>query len=467
MGKVSDPNSDPPRVSPTGLRSLAGLRVLVVGLGRFGGGVGVTRWLAQQGANVTVTDQAGCEALAESVTAVADLGVTLHLGRHDPRDLDSADLVIVNPAVDKARATLFHEIVQRKIPWTTELNLFCERCPGRVIGVTGTYGKSTTCAMLAAVLAACQRTGDAGYTGVNLGGNIGRSLLPELDAIRPTDLVVLEMSNAQLEDLPRISWAPEVVAVVNVSPHHLDRYSAYVEYVAAKLNIIGPPEVTKLIVLGEFDSGAERLLHESVGSTSDRLVRVNRPDPPLELRVPGDHNQANAACVLAVCHYLRLDEMVVLDALKSFAGLPHRLEHVGRFDGVDYYNDSKSTSPLATITAVNAMKQPIVAIVGGQDKHVPLSDCAAALVGACRRIICMGEAGPAFAQAIRAAEGATDATMIREVSSLTDAVRMARAEARPGDTVLFSPGTPSFDAFANFVERGRRFIEAVRDLNHA
>ena len=194
---------------------------------------------------------------------------------------------------------------------------------------------------------------------------------------------------------------------------------------------------------------------------------MNRPDPPLELRVPGDHNQANAACVLAVCHYLRLDEMVVLDALKSFAGLPHRLEHVGRFDGVDYYNDSKSTSPLATITAVNAMKQPIVAIVGGQDKHVPLSDCAAALVGACRRIICMGEAGPAFAQAIRAAEGATDATMIREVSSLTDAVRMARAEARPGDTVLFSPGTPSFDAFANFVERGRRFIEAVRDLNHA
>ena len=152
-------------------RTLKGLRVLVVGLGRFGGGVGVTRWLAGEGAVVTVTDQATPESLEESVAAIAGLGVTLHLGGHDPRDLDPTDLVVVNPAV--------------------EINLFCERCPAVVIGVTGSYGKSTTCAMLAAALrAACD-------TGVYLGGNIGRSLLPDLPEMRGSDIVILEMSNAQ------------------------------------------------------------------------------------------------------------------------------------------------------------------------------------------------------------------------------------------------------------------------------
>src|SRR3972149_5475781 len=134
--------------------SLAGRRVLVVGLGRFGGGVGVTRWLASEGAIVTVTDQATHEALAESVAAIADLPVALHLGGHDEGDLDTADLVIINPAVNKSTSAFFQALVRRGIPWTTEMNLFCERCPAQVLGVTGSYGKSTTSTMLADVIRA-------------------------------------------------------------------------------------------------------------------------------------------------------------------------------------------------------------------------------------------------------------------------------------------------------------------------
>ncbi|MGB2986451.1 MAG: UDP-N-acetylmuramoyl-L-alanine--D-glutamate ligase [Phycisphaerae bacterium] len=447
-----------------GAPSLAGFRVLVVGLGRFGGGVGVTRWLAAQGAVVTVTDQAPRETLAESVQAVADLDLSLHLGGHDPGDLDEIDLAVVNPAVDKTHSELFQAIVLRGIPWTTEMNLFCERCPAPVIGVTGTYGKSTTCVMLAEALEACRRHRGVEYTGVHLGGNIGRSLLTELDSIRPTDLVVLEMSMAQLEDLPRIRWAPSVAAITCLSPHHLDRYGTHTKYVAAKLNIAGGPQNTSKIIVGDIDPEAEAVLRRAAPDAA-RLMRVARPDPSVALLVPGDHNQANAACVLTVCQHLGLDEAAVREALRSFKGLPHRLEHVRTLDGVEYYNDSKSTSPATTISAVESLHRPIVAIVGGQDKGVSLTDCAAALVRACRLVICAGESGPSYTRAIRKAEGATHRVIVREVDGLEAAVELARSEARRGDAVLFSPGAPSFDAYANFADRGRHFVDAVNALS--
>ena len=502
------------------LPSLAGLRVLVVGLGRLGGGIGVTRWLARQGASVTVTDQAGGDTLAASVRAVTDLDIELHLGGHDPRDLDNTDLVVINPAVIKGRSDFFREIVRRKIAWTTEMNLFCERFFGKVIGVTGTYGKSTTCAMLAEALEACRAAGAAEYTGVHLGGNIGRCLLPELDTIRPTDLVVLEMSSAQLEDLSRIDWAPSIAVITNISRHHLDRYDAHSDYVAAKLNIIGDAKITDKVILGYMDAEAETILRRKLVDFGSSVVRVTLPEPPVELRLPGDHNQANVACVLAVCHHLGLDEAVVRDAMRLFKGLPHRLEYVRTLDGVDYYNDSKSTSPASTIRAVEALGRPVVAIVGGKlvrdsnlaptpdlapaedaqpnDRLESLSHignavsagdnvcgtdfpvgqmtgwkvgptydlrgCAQVLVRSARPVICIGESGPVFAEAVRGLLGPEDPGRVRLAGGLVEAIQIARAAARPGDAVLFSPGAPSFDAYANFVDRGRHFLDAVNAL---
>ena len=446
------------------IAQLAGVGVLVVGLGRFGGGVGVTSWLASQGAVVTVSDQAGPDQLAESVQAITDLDIRLHLGGHDPHDLDGTDLVIVNPAVDKLRSAFFQQIVRRQIPWTTEINLFCERCPATIIGITGSYGKSTTCAMLAAVLRAWCRDGQTPHTGVYLGGNIGRSLLTELPKIRPTDLVVLELSNAQLEDLPRIPWAPPIAVINNLFPHHLDRYGGFEGYVAAKLNITRDPQPASRVFIGQLHPAAGPIVDHLLTGESGRVTRVTQAHPPIELRVPGEHNQANATCVLAVCGHLGVDEALVREMLGTFRGLPHRLEFVRTIAGVDYYNDSKSTSLAATVTAVKSLRQPIVAIVGGKNQEVALDEWAATIIPDTRLVICTGESGPAFAKALRSAARAENSAAIRETKDLIQAVRLAHARAEAGDAVLFSPGAPSFDRYANFADRGQHFRNVVEAL---
>jgi len=196
----------------------------------------------------------------------------------------------------------------------------------------------------------------------------------------------------------------------------------------------------------------------------------------MELKVPGRHNQRNAACVLTVCRLLGLNQAVVRAALRDFKGLPHRLEFIRALDGVDYYNDSKSTAPAATVIALETLQRPTVAIVGGQRKDVSLSDCAKDLAPWCRVVICMGESGPAFAEAIKTVPcrsssepphscgGFFDDRRVHVVEALPDAVRLARAEARPGEVVLFSPGAPSFDQYANFTARGRHFVDLVKAL---
>ena len=454
------------RVNRSGPRgSWLGLRVLVVGLGRFGGGVGVTRWLASQGAAVTVTDRADAAALASSLEAIADLDVGLVLGGHDACDLETVDLAIINPAVIKGRSTLFAAIGQAGIPWTTELNLFCERCPAPVVGVTGSYGKSTTCAMLAHVLGRAVEQGRVPYTAVHLGGNIGRSLLADLDTMRATDLVILELSNAHLEDLPRVDWVPRWAVVTNLHPHHLDRYADVGAYYAAKLNLLRNGEASQTVVVGELETVAEEMLVAALGARAGAVRHVTTDAGQLVLRLPGQHNQANAQCVLAVIEALGLDGEFARRALATFAGLPHRLEFVRELDGVCYYNDSKSTAPEATKASVEALERPSVVIVGGQDKgYADYAGCATLLAGRCRTVVCTGESAPRWAQALRqtASGGCSSNSVKVEVcGSLSGAVDAARRNARRGETVLFSPGAPSFDAYANFAERGDRFRALV------
>ncbi len=455
------PASQSHQPSPTLIR--AGLRVLVIGLGRFGGGVGVSRWLAQQDCRVTVTDLADADSLAESVAALEGLDITFRLGGHDERDLDATDLAIVSPAVPKNRSGFFQAVVRREIPWTTEINLFCERCPARVIGVTGTYGKSTTCAMLAHAMETCRAAGGVHYTGVHLGGNIGRSLLMDLPRIKDADLVILELSNAQLEDLPRIGWTPWLAVITNLSPHHLDRYDGYDGYLDAKLNIIQPNAIDQRVFAGPCEEKTWARLRTRCATHAHPVVRAEPADPPLRLGVPGDHNQANAAMVLDICRTLELDKQRVRDALASFNGLPHRLQRVRTLDGVHYYDDSKSTSPPATAIAIETLDAPIVVIVGGQAKEVSLTTMVDAILRGCRAAVCVGESGPAFAEALRQASDRKNLP-VQEAHDLTSALVRAREHAQPGDAVLFSPGAPSFDAFGNFAERGRAFVAAVDAL---
>jgi len=452
-----------------------GLHVLIMGLGRFGGGVAVSRWLTDQGAKLTVTDLSSAETLADSLSQIADLDADLRLGGHDGVDPGDFDLVIVNPAVIKRRSDLFQRIELSKTPWTTEMNLFCLRCPAKVVGVTGSYGKSTTCAMLAGVLNAAVENKTIPFRTVHLGGNIGRPLLSDLDRIHPRDLVVLEMSNAQLEDLPRIDWTPSIAAITNLWPHHLDRYDSERDYYDAKINIARTPSANAPLFVGDMHPRAQELINELVFDAPGRLVRVVSPEEPIDLSVPGKHNRQNAATVLTICKHLGIHEQFVRKKLRGFSGLPDRLERVCSHSGVTFVNDSKSTAPTATMMAVRAIRQSpqfahgrLLAIVGGKRKNTDFSECATQLVDSCDWIICMGESAPIFEEAIKRAmrfRGSQDSARIQRVNTLEQAVVAARQRAHQGDVVLFSPGAPSFDAYVNYAARGDHFRTLVKTLS--
>jgi UDP-N-acetylmuramoylalanine--D-glutamate ligase len=443
-----------------------GKRIVVMGLGRFGGGVGVSRWLAEQGARVTVTDQADGSSLAESIETLHGLPVEFQLGGHDPAILDRADLAVINPAVVKQKSEFFRLIETKRLPWTTEMNLFCERCPAAVIGVTGSFGKSTTCAMLTHALEACLRAAQLPWSGVHLGGNIGRSLLGELPRIQPNHIVVLEMSNAQLDDLPRIAWTPQTAVITNIHPHHLDRHGSLQAYVRAKLNILprgGRAVGGRLVIAGPMHEEVEPVLREAAADAGAGLIRVPPGDAhtPLSLTVPGPHNEANARCVLTVCRALALDEPIVRRALAEFGGLPHRLQHVRTVDGVQFINDSKSTAPSATIVALESLARPVVLILGGQKKDAVLDELTAVVRRTCRAVVCMGDAGPTFAAALGDARTEPN---INTAANMVEAVRQARARSREGDIILLSPGAPSFDQYVNFEARGNHFVQLVRSI---
>lgn len=228
--------------------SPTGRRAVVMGLGRFGGGIGVVRWLVHEGAEVIVSDQAEERALADSLAQLGGLPITVHCGGHDPADLTGADLLVVSPAVDRCRSAFVKEARRRGVRLTSEINLFLERCRGRVIGVTGTTGKSTTCAMIHAVLDEAARQGLCSAERVWLGGNIGRSLLADLPAIGPGDWVVLELSSFQLEHLAAARFP--VVVITNLRPHHLERHGTFAEYLASKLNLCRCQDRCGVVVVG-------------------------------------------------------------------------------------------------------------------------------------------------------------------------------------------------------------------------
>jgi len=432
--------------------------VLVMGLGRFGGGTGVSRWLCAQGARVTVTDLADADALADSVGQLADCDVALHLGEHQERDLDTADLVVVNPAVDRRKSPFFARIIERGIPWTTEINLFLERCPGRVIGITGTAGKSTTCALLNEVL-------KASATRVWFGGNVGRSLLADLPQVRPDDLVILELSSFQLDTVSRIKPSVDTAVITNAWPNHLDRHGDFESYLAAKLNLFRFQQAGCTAVVGPGDEALHRAVEEIAGRTGATVVLVREPREPYELRMPGQHNQANAACAATVSALLGVEESAARARMAAFGGLPHRLEHLGRFAGVDYYNDSKATTPSGVATTLGSLDRPAIIIAGGQDRGDDLEPLVEAVNKRAKAFVCTGPSARRLADAVISARRDTEAPTVEVATDLADAVQLARQHAAPGDAILLSPGAPSYGQFVNYEQRGEEFRRLVGALS--
>ena len=438
------------RGKPVG--KLAGRRVTVVGLGRFGGGVGVTRWLCKAGANVTVSDKADAESLASSIAKLEGMKVAMHLGGHVPEDFMAADLLVVSPAVPTDMPLLV-EARRAGVPHTTEINLFIERCRAPLLGVTGSVGKSTTAAMAAEIL--------SGKHATHFGGNIGVSLLEELDAIGPEHVVVLELSSFQLEYLPIIGVSPGVAVVTNLAPNHLDRHGSLEAYGRAKTNIFRFQRPGDVLILN-------RQCRATAGWKDIAPGRVEYFDPagePFELAVLGEHNQANAQAAWAAARSFGIDRQAAAKALAGFRSLPHRLQFVAERDGVRYYNDSKCTTPDGAIVALRAFEpRRAVVIAGGYDKGVDFGGLGAELAGRAKAVIAVGATREAIVAAVEAHRKG-DSPVVSLVDDLASAVRVGRRLACAGDVVLLSPACASYDMFVNYEQRGELFAELVSTGN--
>lgn len=433
-----------------------GKRAVVMGLGRFGGGAGVARWLCERGADVLITDLSAPGDLEEPVASLADLAasgrLTYRLGEHNVSDFTSADLVVANPAVPTPWDNRFLRAAQAAgVAITTEIRLAVERLPAsaRVVGVTGSAGKSTTSAMTAHVLRTL--TGSCAF-----GGNIGGSLLTELSGpLRDARLIVLELSSAMLYWLA--GWSPHVAGVTNFAPNHIDWHGSLDHYRESKRAILAHQRPGDAAILGPAVSDWV--------SPPGVVRRVLREDERVAgLHVPGQHNARNAAMAVALARAAapELSAAACEEAVRSFPGLPHRLQFVGtRAVGagrVSGYNDSKSTTPDSTLLALDAFREHpglgrVRLIAGGYDKGSDLAPVAAAARDLAR-LYTIGVTGPRLADSARAA-----GARVTESADLDRAVASALADAAAGDVVLLSPACASWDQFTNYEARGQRFVD--------
>ncbi|NQU74684.1 MAG: hypothetical protein HQ546_00035, partial [Planctomycetes bacterium] len=321
-------------------------------------------------------------------------------------------------------------------------------------GITGSIGKSTTAAMTAAVAATSFNT--------HLGGNIGRSLLEDAaeQRIRQDHVVVLELSSFQLARTPLVGLSPQVALVTNLQANHLDRHATMDEYAQAKKNIFLHQRPEDLLIVNSDDP----LVWAWVAEAPGRTDTFDSEAEPFELAVPGRHNQINAQAAWAVGRALGVSRRAAAAALKVFSGLPNRLALVAERDGVRYYDDSKATTPVATIAAVNSFSpEHLVVIVGGYDKHIPLAQFCEELAVRCKTVVATGQVGPEIAARVRqcvAHKSNRPSVVLAE--QFDRAVAAATASAQPGDVVLLSPACASYDQFPNYIYRGRRFLELVQ-----
>lgn len=448
------------------LPRLDGASVLVYSLGIEGRDL--ARWLLAQGARVTMSDTRTREQL-EAAGATAPDGVRRVITGRPLLDPEGFDLLAVSQSV------LRHEPAMQRarelgIPVTSQMRLFMQLCPGRMVGITGSAGKSTTTALVASMA----NTAGLDYVA---GGNIGEALLGRLPEITPTTTVILEVSHTQLQ---YTDVSPQIAAITNVTPNHLDQFS-WDEYVGLKRRLLeyqGPEDITILNV----DDRTSRGLMVSVRgrlhrcSIQDRVEGdgaylayhdvvcvhgrqhhsvANRSD----VRLRGEHNLANVVMATAIGCAMGLEHSDMRRAIASFTGVPHRLEVVGTARGVTYVNDSIATAPERTIAGLRAFHEPVVLLLGGREKNLPLDTLANEVRRRCRAVVCFGESGADFAQEIESTD-----VPVHRVDALDEAVEGASSVAEPGDVVLLAPAGTSFDAYPSFEARGRAYKELVQAL---
>jgi UDP-N-acetylmuramoylalanine--D-glutamate ligase len=453
----------------------SGTRVLIVGVARQG--TALARYLVDHGAEVVLNDRGIASDLADAQDELADLPVEWVLGGHPLSVLDDIDLVCPSGGVPLT-IPLMEEARTRGLPLSNDSQIFLEAAPCPVIGITGSAGKTTTTLLVG-------RMAEAGIDArAWVGGNIGNPLIANVDEMDADDLAVAEFSSFQLE---LMTASPQVAAVLNVTPNHLDRHGTMAAYTAAKKRILEFQSASDVAILGREDPGAWSF----AASVQGELISFGFRRPPRGSRgtyvqdgwiwywdgessqsllptdsilLRGEHNLLNvlAACAIAAGAELPVDAM--REGVNGFEGAPHRLEFVRSWGSADWYNDSIATAPERAMAAIRSFDEPLVLLAGGRDKDLPWDDFARLVRRRVDHLVIFGEASAKVKAAIDEAGSGERPYSVAVCADLAEAVEEAAKVVAPGDVVLLSPGGTSYDQFDDFAERGRWYRKWVNEL---
>ncbi|MCW5876650.1 MAG: UDP-N-acetylmuramoyl-L-alanine--D-glutamate ligase [Anaerolineales bacterium] len=449
--------------------------MIVVGAGRQG--IATAAFAAGRGAQVVLTDARPTDALGEAQRRLEGLAVEWQLGSHPLAMLDGTQALFLSGGVP-GDIPLVAEAQARGVPISNDSQLFLELAPCLVAGITGSAGKTTTTTLAGRMLAAMQ---GRGVHRAWVGGNIGNPLLADLDQMAKDDVAVMELSSFQLEWMTR---APQVAAILNLAPNHLDRHGTMEAYTAAKARILDFQTAEDIAVLNREDPATWALADRVQGELwsfghgelptgqsgtflRDGQVWLRTAEgetavlPVDEIELIGEHNLSNVLAACAIAAAAGADAAALRAGVQGFHGAPHRLEWVRGLNGADWYNDSIATAPQRTEAALYSFNRPVVLLLGGRDKGLPWGDLALLAAARCRQVVLFGEAAPMLDEVF--ARYAPELPR-SQASGLAAAVAAAAEAARPGDVVLLAPGGTSFDEFVDFEARGERFRQLVSEL---
>ncbi len=440
-------------------------------MGAARSGMAAARYLHEQGVSVFISDACPADKL-DFLLASNKLAHLAHEAEEHTDRVLSCDAIVVSPGV-RSDLWLLRQARRRGIPVWSEMELGFRRSVAEFLAVTGSSGKSTTVSMLGEIMKATGRP-------TVVAGNIGVPVISVAPRMPAGGVVVAEVSSFQLENID--TFRPSVAAVLNLMKNHLDRYESEGDYYEAKKAIAtnmdpacrlvvnaGDPLLrawademasrTNIGFFGRCETGYPSVwCRDGAVVTADTSGGERHLLDTAEMRVSGRHNHENAAAAAAVALAAGADLTAVAEGLRSFEGLEHRLQFVGSFGGVSWYNDSKSTTAESVRAAITAFPAPVHLIAGGRDKGCDFTVVNDVLGSHVRQVVLIGEAAGRMQSVWR-----DRATIVRS-GTLDDAIRAAAAKAEPGDVVVFSPGCSSFDMFSNYEERGHAFIATVNEI---
>ena len=449
-------------------------KIAIIGLGVSN--LPLMEYLYEKKANVTVFDERDIDSISKDIMdKITTYGFNFYFGEEALKNLKGFSVIFRSPSCLPTRKELVDEANNGAII-TTEVELLMKMCPCKIIGVTGSDGKTTTTSLINAILK------KAGYN-TFLGGNIGTPLFTKLPDMTPEDILVLELSSFQLMGM---EISPDIAVITNITPNHLNIHKDYEEYIEAKKNIFKYQSEKGILVLNydnEITKSCEKeangkviffssknklddgyIVDEDVIKECEDKIRkhiLNVEDVILR----GNHNYQNIATAIAATSSL-VDIDTTIEAIKEFKPVEHRIEFIRELNGVKWYNDSASSSPSRTLSGINAFKEDIILIAGGYDKNLDYTPLAKPIIKKVKSLILIGQTSGKIFDAVKLElEKENKELDIHMCESLEETIKLAKKVAKPGQVVLFSPASASFDMFRNFADRGNQFKELVKKIN--